>query len=176
MKFILIGFMGSGKSTVGKQLAAELRWTFTDSDAWIEDRAKVSVSRIFETGGESEFRKWELQFAEQLDGKEEVIACGGGLPCHNDLITVLKEKGTVVYLKTSAETLIGRLKEEREERPLLASLSDDLFAKEITSRLEARKSIYQQADLVVETDGKTIQEIIDVILFSPHRPRRKHRI
>ncbi|ASS48354.1 MAG: hypothetical protein A3D31_08680 [Candidatus Fluviicola riflensis] len=163
MKFILIGFMGSGKSTVGKQLAAQLQLPFTDSDAWIEEQSAISVSRMFELEGESVFRDWEQRFVDQLDEKDEVISCGGGLPCFNNLLESLKEKGRVVYLKTSIETLTHRLKDEREDRPLVASIPDETFTKEITARLSSREPIYLQADVVIETDRKTVEEIVNEI-------------
>lgn len=164
MKFILIGFMGSGKSTVGKQLAAQLQLPFVDSDTWIEGQTASSVSRIFESEGETVFREWEQRFVDQLEENPQVVSCGGGLPCFNNLMTTLKEKGTVVYLKIAVETLVDRLKNERADRPLVASISDERFTEEITARLANREPVYQQAHLVIETDGKTIQEIVEEIV------------
>jgi shikimate kinase len=164
MNIILIGFMGSGKSTVGKELASKLQRSFVDSDAWIEVQAGASISRIFESEGESVFRKWEQQFVHQLNNTNGIIACGGGLPCFNDLMAELKQKGTVVYLKATVETLVGRLKSEREDRPLLNMVSDVEFAQEITTRLENREPVYMQADLTIETDRKTTGEIVDELV------------
>ncbi|MBI3237480.1 MAG: shikimate kinase [Flavobacteriia bacterium] len=164
MNIILIGFMGSGKSTVGKALASKLQWSFVDSDAWIEAQVGASVSRIFKSEGESVFRTWEQRFVHQLENTTGIIACGGGLPCFNDLMTELKQKGIVVYLKASVETLVGRLKSEREDRPLLSLVSDVEFAQEITTRLESREPVYLQAELTVETDGKTTGEIVDELV------------
>ncbi|MDH4471090.1 MAG: shikimate kinase [Fluviicola sp.] len=163
MKIILVGFMGSGKSTVGKQLAAKLQLPFIDSDAWIEEQTGSSVSRIFELEGESGFREWEQRFVSQLNKEPQVVSCGGGLPCFNDLMVNLKEQGTVVYLKTSVETLVNRLILERADRPLVASVSEETFLEEITNRLSAREPVYQQAHQIIETDGKSIQEIVDEI-------------
>lgn len=163
MNIFLIGFMGSGKSTIAKQLAVKLQLPFIDSDAWIEEQTGSSVSRIFESEGESVFREWEQRFVSQLDKKSQVVSCGGGLPCFNNLMTNLKEQGTVVYLKASVETLVDRLKHERAERPLVASVSDETFLEEITNRLSAREPVYQQAHFTIETEGKTIQEIVDEI-------------
>lgn len=164
MNIILIGFMGSGKSTVGKELASKLQRSFVDSDAWIEVQAGASISRIFESDGESVFRKWEQQFVHQLNNTNGIIACGGGLPCFNDLMAELKQKGTVVYLKATVETLVGRLKSEREDRPLLNMISDVEIAQEITTRLENREPVYLQADLTIETDGKTTGKIVDELV------------
>lgn len=164
MNIILIGFMGSGKSTVGKELASKLQRSFVDSDAWIEVQAGASISRIFESDGESVFRKWEQQFVNQLNNTNGIIACGGGLPCFNDLMAELKQKGTVVYLKATVETLVGRLKSEREDRPLLNMVSDVEIAQEITTRLENREPVYLQADLTIETDGKTTGKIVDELV------------
>jgi shikimate kinase len=164
MNIILIGFMGSGKSTVGKELASKLQRSFVDSDAWIEVQAGASISRIFESEGESVFRKWEQQFVHQLNNINGIVACGGGLPCFNDLMAELKQKGTVVYLKATVETLVGRLKSEREDRPLLNMVSDVEFAQEITTRLENREPVYLQADLTIETDGKATCKIVDELV------------
>lgn len=164
MKIILIGFMGSGKSTVGRQLAAKLQLPFTDSDAWIEEQSATSVSRIFESEGEAVFRKWEQRYVEQLDEKEEVISCGGGLPCFHNLMTILQEKGKVIYLKTSVETLVSRLENERKNRPIVASIKDETLTEEITTRLASREPVYRQANVIIETDGKTIQEIVSEIV------------
>lgn len=164
MNIILIGFMGSGKSTVGKELASKLQRSFVDSDAWIEVQAGASISRIFESDGESVFRKWEQQFVHQLNNTNGIIACGGGLPCFNDLMAELKQKGTVVYLKATVETLVGRLKSEREDRPLLNMVSDVEIAQEITTRLENREPVYLQADLTIETDGKATGKIVDELV------------
>jgi len=164
MNIILIGFMGSGKSTVGKDLASKLQWSFVDSDAWIEAQAGASISQIFESEGESGFRAWEQRFVHQLDNTRGIIACGGGLPCFNDLMVELKQKGTVVYLKASVETLVDRLKFEREDRPLLSLVSAAEFAQEITIRLEGREPVYLQADLTIETDGKTTSEIVNEVV------------
>lgn len=156
--------MGSGKSTIGKQLAAQLHLPFVDSDTWIEEQTASSVSRIFESEGESGFREWEQRFVDQLDEKPQVVSCGGGLPCYTNLIATLKEKGTVVYLKAAVETLVNRLKNERVDRPLVAAVSDETFAEEITVRLADREPVYLQAHLTIETDGKTVQEIVGEIL------------
>lgn len=173
MKIILVGFMGSGKSTVGKQLAAKLQLPFIDSDAWIEEQTSSSVSRIFELEGESGFREWEQRFVSQLSKKPQVVSCGGGLPCFNNLMDKLKEQGTVVYLKTSAEILANRLKHERADRPLVASVSEETFLEEITNRLSAREPVYSQAHLVIETDGKSVEEIVgEIVRLSANEVRK----
>lgn len=163
----IIGFMGSGKSTTGCLLAERTDAVFTDTDQWIEAQTDKSVAEIFEQQGEAAFRLVEKQFVETFaatsNGKH-VVACGGGLPCYNDLIALLKATGTVVYLAASVETLAERLKASPEIRPLVKGLKDEALQHDIRQRLHTRKAIYEQADTIVHVDNKTPEAIIEEIL------------
>lgn len=164
MHIFLIGYMGSGKSAVGRELAARLGRPFTDSDHWIESRTGKSIGAIFGEDGEQVFRLLERRFVRQLpDEPVAIISCGGGLPCYNNLIDELKEKGKVVYLQASVPTLIEHLKGERERRPLLKDIPESALAQTIADRLGERDLIYRMADTTIETDGKNVTEIVEEI-------------
>lgn len=123
----LIGYMASGKTTLGRALAAETGVRFVDLDEYIEDQAGKSVSRIFAEEGEARFRQLESLALEELTataGDGVIVACGGGTPCFGNNMDLMNEAGTTVWLTTSPEVIIRRLVAERSKRPLVASLSD----------------------------------------------------
>lgn len=161
---ILIGFMGSGKTSVGEQLAKRLGYTFKDTDVMIEEKCKKTIHTIFATEGEGYFRKLETQVITELFGALEhsVLSVGGGLPITKGNAELLKRLGQVVYLKTSKETIRKRL-EGDTTRPLLAGQDVDKKVKEL---LEYREPIYEAtAQHVVETDDKSIDDIIAEIML-----------
>jgi len=162
MKVFLIGFMGSGKSTVGKALAKRLTIPLVDSDQWIEEQTGVSVSELFERDGEAVFRNWELRFIEALPESHQIISCGGGLPCFNELMGTMLQKGTVFYLETSESLLFKRL-QYGTSRPLLNSLTDDELTQQIHERLEKRSPIYQRAHFCIQVDGKSLVALVEEI-------------
>jgi shikimate kinase len=153
----LIGFMGVGKTTIGKQIAAFNKVVFIDTDSQIEKETSKSIKEIFETDGEIAFRKLETDTIRSINRKA-IIACGGGLPAHNNNIEYLKHKGTVIYLKASTETLIKRL--EKNKRPLISKLTNDKLLEFIRKILKEREETYKQADYTIETDNKTVKEVL----------------
>ena len=155
----LIGFMGVGKTTIGKQIAALNKVVFIDTDSQIEKETSKSIKEIFETDGEIAFRKLETDTIRSIDRKA-IIACGGGLPAHNNNIEYLKHKGTVIYLKASTETLIKRLEKNKNKRPLISKLTNDKLLEFIRKILKEREETYKQADYTIETDNKTVKEVL----------------
>lgn len=155
----LIGFMGVGKTTIGKQIAALNKVIFIDTDSQIEKETSKSIKEIFETDGEIAFRKLETDTIRSIDRKA-IIACGGGLPAHNNNIEYLKHKGTVIYLKASTETLIKRLEKNKNKRPLISKLTNDKRLEFIRKILKEREKTYKQADYTIETDNKTVKEVL----------------
>ena len=155
----LIGFMGVGKTTIGKQIAAFNKVVFIDTDSQIEKETSKSIKEIFETDGEIAFRKLETDTIRSIDRKA-IIACGGGLPAHNNNIEYLKHKGTVIYLKASTETLIKRLEKNKDKRPLISKLTNDKLLEFIRKILKEREKTYKQADYTIETDNKTVKEVL----------------
>jgi len=142
---ILTGFMGSGKSTIGRILAKEIESYFLDTDVLIETFENKKISKIFETLGEEEFRKMEKRCFEWIkkDVKNTVISVGGGFPV---FIPEIKEAGVVIYLKVDFEEILKRMNEkELKKRPLFQDISK---AKEL---YEKRDKIYSNlADYIIE--------------------------
>ena len=155
----LIGFMGVGKTTIGKQIAALNKVIFIDTDSQIEKETSKSIKEIFETDGEIAFRKLETDTIRSINRKA-IIACGGGLPAHNNNIEYLKHKGTVIYLKASTETLIKRLEKNKNKRPLISKLTNDKLLEFIRKILKEREKTFKQADYTIETDNKTVKEVL----------------
>ena len=149
----LVGFMGSGKSFLGRQLAAYLNWDFVDLDQQIENVTGLAIHQIFHQKGEPYFRlieKEELQKTSNL--RHSVIATGGGAPCFYNNMDWIKGNGKSVYLKVSATILLGRLGDDRIERPLLNEMSLEELSDFIRDSLSKREQFYNQANLVIEAD------------------------
>lgn len=162
MKVFLIGFMGSGKSTVGKALAKRLQIPLVDSDHWIEAQTGSTVSELFEQEGETVFRNWERRFIETLPESPLIVSCGGGLPCFNNLMETLLQKGTVIYFETSESLLFKRL-QYGTSRPLVSSLTDQQLEEQIHERLAKRAPIYEQAQHIIHTDDKSLVTLVDEV-------------
>ena len=154
----LVGLMGAGKSTIGRQLARELGKQFRDSDSEIEQRTGVSIDVIFDIEGEQGFRRRETRMLQELvEERGIVLATGGGAILASDNRQLLRDNGLVIYLKASAEHLAGRVKLDRR-RPLLQT--GDKLAK-IRELMTQREPVYQQlADVVVETNNRSIPRIV----------------
>ena len=145
-RVILIGYMGSGKTTVGKALSKETGMMFYDLDWYIESRMRKSVSQIFAEKGEEGFRKIEYNMLHEVAEFEDVIiSCGGGTPCFFDNMDYLNQQGEVVYLKASPETLYKHLLMAKIERPLLKDKSADELIAYITEHLKQREPFYEKA-------------------------------
>lgn len=157
----LIGFMGSGKSTVGALLAEHLDLPFLDSDKEIEKKAGKSISAIFSEDGESAFRELEMEFLQGIKSvKPSVIAVGGGLPAIDNALSLMHESGLVIYLNTSLLTLLKRLREEKAQRPLLKDLSDAEFHPFVEDLLSQRVSFYKQAKLIMPNERNSPNELV----------------
>ncbi len=158
---ILTGFMGSGKTEVGKKLAQRLGYTFIDTDNLIEEKAGKSISDIFMEDGEPYFRDIEALILEDLSGLEgHVISTGGGIVTREDNILNLKKTGLVIWLKASPETIFKRVSSETH-RPML-KVDDPL--EQIKKLLSMREQFYSRADLSIDTDGLEVDEVVDIII------------
>lgn len=154
----LVGLMGAGKSTIGRQLARELGKQFRDSDSEIEKRTGVSIDVIFDIEGEQGFRRRETRMLQELvEERGIVLATGGGAILASENRQLLRDNGLIIYLKASAEHLAGRVKLDRR-RPLLQT--GDKLAK-IRELMTQREPVYQQlADMVVETNNRSIPRVV----------------
>lgn len=158
----LIGFMGSGKTTVGKILAEKLNYNFLDSDSWIENKTRMSISSIFDTKGEAYFRSLEYEFIQQLEiDTQSVISTGGGLPCFNDLIEKMKQIGIVFYLKTSEDNILNRLNLD-QTRPLLKDLIESERKLFISNKLKEREIYYDKANFIIDANQSINEQIVSI--------------
>lgn len=160
---LLTGMMGSGKSTVGRALAARLARVFVDTDSEVERLAGRSISDLFATEGESGFRRRETAVLLGLRGSRAVIALGGGAVLDPRNRGILSELGTLVWLDAGVKTLASRV-EGAEDRPLLAGMSGEDRASRLSSLLEQRREAYATASIRVETDGRSVDEVCDAVL------------
>ena len=165
---ILLGYMGVGKSTVGKQLAASLKCQFIDLDNYIEQKEKTSITSIFKQKGEIFFRKIESQYLKGLlDSKEyEIIALGGGTPCYANNMDLIKTyQNSTFYLKMELNVLADRLYQIKDTRPLLSHIDDRSELKDfIRKHLFERQFYYMQANYTIDVSTLAIEEIVNNIL------------
>lgn len=147
MKYFIVGYMASGKSTYGKELAEDKGLPFWDLDECIEQREGRSISEIFEKEGEDYFRRREREVLHELCNEEDefVLATGGGTPCFFDNMDYMNQEGITVFLNTSLLVIVGRLKRQRENRPLLAMYTDGELELFVREHLESRLPFYLKA-------------------------------
>ncbi|WP_028549395.1 shikimate kinase [Paenibacillus sp. UNC451MF] len=157
---VLIGFMGTGKSTVGHALAARLGWQFVNTDDVIEEQQGMSISDMFAKLGEPVFRQVESEVIQaSLDGISSIVATGGGAVLAEQNRNVMKENGYVVALTANAETIIERVSQD-QNRPLVQG---DV-AERVHTLLEVRKHAYDFADRTIDTSELTVEEIVNLIV------------
>ena len=171
-RVILIGYMGSGKTTVGKALSKETGMMFYDLDWYIESRRRKTVAQIFAERGEEGFREIERYMLHEVAEFEDVIiSCGGGTPCFFDNMDYLNQQGDVVWLKADPEVLYKHLLMGKTERPLLKGKSPEELMAFIRGQLEQREPYYAKARHVVDVSlmdtyekiNITVSRIIDMI-------------
>src|ERR1035438_7936247 len=169
---VLIGFMGTGKSCVGRVAADTMHFTFLDTDHVIEARAGKAISDIFAQDGEQAFRQWERRIVEELTRRQKtVIATGGGLPTDEANLASLKTHALVICLWASPETIWERVR-GHNHRPLLNE--PDPLAK-IRELLAAREPYYRRADVLVNTDRKSVREVAQHVVHQFHMAQAAHR-
>jgi shikimate kinase len=160
-RILLIGFMGSGKSTVGRLLASELEWVHIDLDAEIERREGRTVGRIFDEDGEEGFRAIEGRVArEALDRDRVVISAGGGWPCREGRMEALDAATLSIWLRVPPERAVERASREGTERPLLRGNDPVGVARELQSK---RERYYQKARWQVDTEARSPEEVVRVV-------------
>ena len=153
MKYYLVGYMYSGKSTFGRRLARQRGMDFLDLDRAFEERYHYTVPLFFLRFGEEAFRKLETQLLRSTaDLDNVVVATGGGTPCHSGNMDFILAHGTAVYLRMTVEDLVQRALQSRNPRPLMRGLSEPEIRAKIASHLQIREPFYLQAPLIV--DGK----------------------
>lgn len=152
-RIIIIGYMGAGKTTVGRALAAELGIEFYDLDWYIENRMRKTVKQLFDEVGEEGFRKIEHNMLHEVAEFENVvISCGGGTPCFFDNMAYMNQQGDTVYLKASPEILYKHLKMGKSVRPLLLNKTPEEVQVFITEQLANREPYYSRAKYTVNVN------------------------
>ncbi len=160
MKVFLIGFMGSGKTTIGKKLANYLKYDFIDLDKFIEARAGMSIVEYFALHGEESFREMERDILQNTSYSENVvIATGGGAPCYRDNMEWMNNNGRVAYLSLPPKALASRLEHSKTDRPLIRNLKGDELIEFIGSKLKEREVFYNQARFVVSGNDLTAERL-----------------
>jgi shikimate kinase len=150
-RVFLIGFMGSGKSTVGRMLSSAMDWDFIDLDDYIQERNGKTITEIFKTEGEAVFREMERNALEDMSLRSNlIIATGGGTPCFHNNLDTMNRIGLTIYLKLSPEELCERLMPARKSRPLIADKSERELLKFVVEKLSEREQWYKKAAVVAD--------------------------
>ena len=146
MLIFLVGYMGCGKTTFGRKLAAELNWQFADLDELIEERYKISIHDFFIKYGEESFRRIEnMMLREQLTKHDVIISTGGGTPCFYNNMEMMNRYGVTIFLNTPVLVLVERLLNGKRKRPLIMGLAMDELTLKITQHLAQRIDFYIMA-------------------------------
>jgi shikimate kinase len=162
-RIILIGYMGAGKTTIGKALSKELDIPFYDLDWYIENRMRKTIKQIFDERGEEGFRKIEHNMLHEVAEFEDVIiSCGGGTPCSFDNMDYMNLQGDTVYLKASPEVLYGHLKMGKTVRPLLLNKTQEEMKTFIEEQLKQREKYYSKAKYTLNVDLMDTYEKIKI--------------
>tara|TARA_R100001369_G_scaffold83771_1_gene116277 strand:+ start:6156 stop:6671 length:516 start_codon:yes stop_codon:yes gene_type:complete len=163
VKIVFVGYMGSGKTTIGKLLAKKLKISFLDLDEVIEERLEDSISNIFNGKGEIFFRKKEHEYLNDVLSQKNnfILSTGGGTPCYSgNMDTMLELADYVFYLKISIPGLVKRLILEKEHRPLIKNIDDGDLPEFIGKHLFERNNFYLKANHIIECDNKDPEALV----------------
>lgn len=168
MKIFLIGFMGSGKTTIGRMLAAKLGYEFIDLDKWIEAGEGRTIPEIFadpQRDGQAYFRELEHKYLQDVMVRwnDAVISTGGGTPCFNNNMELMNADGVTIYLKLTPAMLADRLKTAKTPRPLIAGKTEQELLDYITCTLTEREPYYGRANVVVSNLNKDVDRLLEII-------------
>ncbi len=166
-KVVLLGYMGSGKSTVAAELGRKLGVRTIDLDDHIVEKESLNINEIFKRRGEIHFRLLESTYLQELlDSPQSfVLALGGGTPCYaNNMDRIIASPAYSVYLRGNLHTLLERLRLEKSHRPLIAGLDDEQLRDFIAKHLFERRDFYELADQIVAIDGRSVEAIVKEIL------------
>jgi len=165
MKIFLIGFMGSGKTYLGRQLSEKLRLPFFDLDEQVEAKEGKNINQLFDEHGEEYFRLLEKDTLHIITESHEtfIMATGGGTPCYYNNIDYMNQVGTTVWINSSIDILFERLLKEKDNRPLLKNLDPVQLKGFILKKYGDRKIYYEQASFTVEDDNESFDKIFEKI-------------
>lgn len=160
-RIFLVGYMGSGKTTIGRELSKKLEFEFIDTDIYIENRFHKTINEIFANMGEEKFRQIETNILKEVSDFENVIiAAGGGTPCFNNNMEIMKEKGIVIFLNPDLDELTYRLNLVKATRPLIKDKTEAEMRGFIEKMLASRMAFYEQAHITTSGDLETGAEDI----------------
>jgi len=164
MRIFLIGFMGSGKSTMGRALATELDLTFIDLDSFLEEKYFKTIPQIFAEEGEESFRRKERKVLEEVCSFDNVIlATGGGAPCFFDNMELMNESGFCVFLDVDVTSLVNRLIHAKTERPLIKGKSPEELHEFIAGLLAKRRPFYEKARFILTGSEISANQVISLL-------------
>ena len=167
MLIFLVGYMGCGKSTLGREMARKMGYEFVDTDNLIEEQQGKKISAIFAEQGEEYFRELEHEAVRSLAGMENaIVSTGGGLPCFNGNMDLMNEIGFTVFLKLDADTLMRRLSKTGNRRPLVADKTPEELRAFIEASLEHRERFYSQAKMTVTGNYIQVNDILQLMELS----------
>jgi shikimate kinase len=164
MIIFLVGFMGSGKSTVGQSLAGRLGYSFVDMDARLEGEQGMTINEIFEKLGEKAFRDMENNLLKEMVSLQDtVISTGGGLPCTGNNMDLINRKGVSIYLRMDPAALLNRLSRGKSRRPLIRHLSRQELETFIYEKLREREPVYLRAHHTINGLNFKMDELLEVL-------------
>lgn len=167
-RVFLVGFMGSGKTTIGKYIAHDMGWRFIDMDDYFEEKHKCSIKEYFAKYGEDSFREEERIVVRELSVMENVVvATGGGAPCYFDNMEVMRKAGPTIYIEVSPEDLCKRLVKAKSNRPLLADKSDEEMLDYIKGKLAEREMHYRKANIIADGEHLPFSAYKTLITYMP---------
>lgn len=167
MKLFIVGYMGCGKSSLGKKLSKEMNMRFVDTDAEIERREGASVNDIFRYEGEEYFRKSERRVIEDIIEEQEdvIVSTGGGLPLWRDNMELMNDAGITIFLKRSAEQIASRLSPHgRQKRPKLRGLNDEELVAFMRENMLQREPYYKKAQLCIDCVSLSDAELVNIVI------------
>ena len=158
----LIGFMGVGKTTIGKQLSKQYNISLIDTDEKIKNKYKTSITEIFKNNGENIFRKIEADILRDIP-KKKLVSCGGGLPTYKNNMKFINQTGFSIYLKASKNELFNRISKNDNKRPLIQNKTKKELKFFIEKTLADREKFYLMADYTIDTTNLSINEVLTKI-------------
>lgn len=165
MKIYLIGYMGSGKSTLGKGLAKALGISWIDLDTEIESRYKISIPDFFNKYGETAFRDVENKVLKEIASTPDlVISTGGGVPCFHNNMELMNQTGITIFLEAAPALILTRIGPYAWKRPLFQQMDGTDILEKITAHLKSREKFYQQANITIDATNPDIEELKNLIL------------
>jgi shikimate kinase len=164
MKIFLIGFMGCGKSTLGRKLSSALNLTFIDLDTFLEEKFYRTIPQIFAEEGEDGFRKKERNVLEEVSSFDDVIvATGGGAPCFYNNMELMNDSGFCIFLDIETQTLVNRLLNARIERPLIKGKSPEELYEFIEMMMLKRRPFYEKARYILKGSEISQDQVIELV-------------